>query len=67
MYSVGLAMLTKVILLPMLSAISTSLTHRLEPALYIAALALLVAGGLVWPVKDRAAEERTGSESLLNK
>ena len=52
---------------PMLSAISTSLTHRLEPALYIAALALLVAGGLVWPVKDRAAQERTGSESLLNK
>lgn len=33
---------------PLLSAISTSLTQRLEPALYIAGGALLVAGLLVW-------------------
>ncbi|MGB7802397.1 YbfB/YjiJ family MFS transporter [Buttiauxella sp.] len=33
---------------PMLSAISTSLTGQLEPALYIAGFALLVGGGLVW-------------------
>lgn len=33
---------------PLLSAISTALTHRLEPALYIAAIALAVAGGLVF-------------------
>lgn len=35
---------------PILSAISTLLTQRLEPALYISAVALIVAGGLVWPV-----------------
>lgn len=33
---------------PLLSAISTMLTHRLEPALYVAGAALLVAGILVW-------------------
>lgn len=33
---------------PLLSAISTALTHRLEPALYVAGAALLVAGILVW-------------------
>lgn len=33
---------------PMLSATSTSLTGQLEPALYVAGLALLVGGGLVW-------------------
>lgn len=33
---------------PMLSALSTSLTGQLEPALYVAGFALLVAGGLVW-------------------
>jgi MFS family permease len=34
---------------PVLSALSTALTHRLEPALYVAVLALIVAGGLVLP------------------
>lgn len=33
---------------PLVSALSTTLTHRLEPALYIAGTALLVAGLLVW-------------------
>ncbi|QGU86949.1 YbfB/YjiJ family MFS transporter [Erwinia sorbitola] len=33
---------------PLLSALSTALTHRLEPALYVAGGALLVAGALVW-------------------
>lgn len=33
---------------PMLSALSTALTHRLEPALYIAGAGLIVAGALVW-------------------
>ncbi|AJI95447.1 major Facilitator Superfamily protein [Yersinia ruckeri] len=32
---------------PILSAISTALTHRLEPALYVAVMALMIAGGLV--------------------
>ncbi|SUB81365.1 Protein of uncharacterised function (DUF1228) [Pragia fontium] len=39
---------------PMLSALSTALTHRLEPALYIAAAGLLVAGFLVWPEREKA-------------
>ncbi|WP_034915961.1 MULTISPECIES: YbfB/YjiJ family MFS transporter [Erwinia] len=39
---------------PMLSAISTALTHRLEPALWIAGAALVVAGALVWR-RDAAA------------
>ncbi|RWR02683.1 MFS transporter [[Pantoea] beijingensis] len=33
---------------PMLSASSTLLTHRLEPALYVAGIGLLLAGGLVF-------------------
>ncbi|TNV19838.1 YbfB/YjiJ family MFS transporter [Buttiauxella sp. B2] len=33
---------------PMLSALSTSLTGQLEPALYVAGFALLIGGGLVW-------------------
>lgn len=33
---------------PLLSALSTALTQRLEPALYIAGAALLVAAALVW-------------------
>ncbi|MEX9250992.1 YbfB/YjiJ family MFS transporter [Pseudenterobacter timonensis] len=33
---------------PMTSAISTWLTHRLEPALGIAGVALAISGGLVW-------------------
>lgn len=33
---------------PALSALSTALTHRLEPALYVAGVALLIGGGLVW-------------------
>lgn len=33
---------------PMLSAISTTLTHQLEPALYVAGGGLLMAGVLVW-------------------
>ena len=33
---------------PMLSALSTSLTGQLEPALYVAGVALLIGGGLVW-------------------
>jgi hypothetical protein len=32
---------------PTLSALSTALTHRLEPALYVAVAALIVAGLLV--------------------
>lgn len=40
---------------PLLSAISTALTHRLEPALYVAGAALLVAGVLVWQ-REAAAE-----------
>lgn len=40
---------------PLLSAISTALTHRLEPALYVAGVALLVAGMLVWQ-REAAAE-----------
>ena len=40
---------------PLLSAASTALTHRLEPALYVAGAALLVAGLLVWK-RDPAAE-----------
>jgi len=40
---------------PLLSAISTALTHRLEPALYVAGAALLVAGVLVWH-REAAAE-----------
>ncbi|WP_435930610.1 YbfB/YjiJ family MFS transporter [Dryocola sp. BD613] len=33
---------------PALSALSTALTHQLEPALYVAGAALIVGGGLVW-------------------
>lgn len=33
---------------PALSALSTALTHRLEPALYVAGAALIVGGALVW-------------------
>ena len=33
---------------PMTSALSTWLTHRLEPALGVAAIALLIGGALVW-------------------
>lgn len=40
---------------PMLSALSTLLTHQLEPALYIAGVALIVAGGLVWHRQPGAA------------
>ncbi|PRD16768.1 YbfB/YjiJ family MFS transporter [Pantoea coffeiphila] len=40
---------------PLLSAISTALTQRLEPALYVAGVALLVAAALVWR-RDAAAE-----------
>ncbi|MTD26475.1 YbfB/YjiJ family MFS transporter [Erwinia sorbitola] len=40
---------------PLLSALSTALTHRLEPALYVAGGALLVAGALVWQ-REAAAE-----------
>lgn len=40
---------------PLLSALSTSLTHRLEPALYVAGVGLLIAGALVWR-RDPAAE-----------
>ena len=40
---------------PLLSALSTALTHRLEPALYVAGVALAMAGLLVWQ-RDAAAE-----------
>lgn len=40
---------------PLLSALSTTLTHRLEPALYVAGAGLVVAGALVWK-RDPAAE-----------
>lgn len=33
---------------PALSALSTALTHQLEPALYVAGAALILGGGLVW-------------------
>ncbi|WP_380179288.1 YbfB/YjiJ family MFS transporter [Kalamiella sp. sgz302252] len=33
---------------PLISALSTGLTHRLEPALYVAGVGLLLAGALVW-------------------
>lgn len=33
---------------PALSALSTALTHQLEPALYVAGAALLIGGALVW-------------------
>ena len=33
---------------PLVSSISTLLTHRLEPALYVAGAALVLAGALVW-------------------
>lgn len=33
---------------PVFSALSTTLTHRLEPALYLAGAGLLLAGALVW-------------------
>jgi len=33
---------------PLVSAVSTTLTHRLEPALYLAGAGLIVAGLLVW-------------------
>ncbi len=35
---------------PLFSALSTSLTQRLEPALYLAGIALIIAGGLVFPL-----------------
>lgn len=37
---------------PMTSALSTWLTHRLEPALGLAGAALFIAGGLVWRRHD---------------
>jgi MFS family permease len=40
---------------PLLSAISTALTHQLEPALYVAGAGLVVAGALVWR-RDPVAE-----------
>lgn len=33
---------------PALSALSTALTHQLEPALYVAGVALIIGGALVW-------------------
>jgi MFS family permease len=33
---------------PALSALSSALTHQLEPALYVAGAALIIGGGLVW-------------------
>ncbi|MOA58590.1 hypothetical protein D3C78_1830100 [compost metagenome] len=39
---------------PMLSAVSTALTHRLEPALYVAVLGLVIAGVLVINTPARA-------------
>lgn len=41
---------------PILSAISTALTHRLEPALYVAIVALIIAGALVIKTPARARE-----------
>ncbi|MEM6049344.1 YbfB/YjiJ family MFS transporter [Erwinia sp. P7711] len=40
---------------PLLSAVSTALTHQLEPALYVAGAGLVIAGALVWR-RDPAAE-----------
>ncbi|RPH30610.1 YbfB/YjiJ family MFS transporter [Buttiauxella warmboldiae] len=39
---------------PVLSALSTSFTGRLEPALYVAGAALLAGGGLVWRNASRS-------------
>ncbi|MEI2263793.1 YbfB/YjiJ family MFS transporter [Erwinia sp. CGal63] len=39
---------------PLVSALSTTLSHRLEPALYVAGASLLLAGTLVWR-RDTAA------------
>lgn len=36
---------------PLVSSISAALTHRLEPALYIACVGLVMAGALVWQTK----------------
>ncbi|MEX0578720.1 MFS transporter, partial [Enterobacter cloacae subsp. cloacae] len=40
---------------PMTSALSTWLTHKLEPALGLAGIALFIAGALVW---NRQAERQ---------
>lgn len=45
---------------PILSAISTTLTQRLEPALYVAVVALFIAGSLVIKTPRRAQEVVTG-------
>jgi hypothetical protein len=44
---------------PMLSALSTAMTHRLEPALYVAVAALLVAGALVVNTPARRLAQKT--------
>ncbi|WP_141241370.1 YbfB/YjiJ family MFS transporter, partial [Serratia marcescens] len=46
---------------PMLSALSTALTHRLEPALYVAVAALLAAGGLVVNTPARRLAQKTAT------
>lgn len=46
---------------PMLSALSTALTHRLEPALYVAVAALLVAGGLAVNTPARRLAQKTAT------
>ncbi|WP_145588622.1 YbfB/YjiJ family MFS transporter [Yersinia aldovae] len=45
---------------PLLSATSTALTHRLEPALYVAVVALIIAGGLVIKTPARTCEAAIG-------
>ncbi len=47
---------------PVLSALSTALTHRLEPALFVATLALLAAGLLVFKIPARAARRQLAGE-----
>ena len=46
---------------PMLSALSTGLTHRLEPTLYVAVIALLVAGGLAVNTPARRLAQKTAT------
>lgn len=51
---------------PILSAISTALTHRLEPALYVAIVALIIAGALVIKTPARAREAVVEPDATLS-
>ncbi|MGE4876772.1 YbfB/YjiJ family MFS transporter [Yersinia enterocolitica] len=51
---------------PILSAISTALTHRLEPALYVAIVALIIAGALVIKTPARAREAAVEPDATVS-